>query len=421
MLLDIVYLIALVFASPIILYRILIKGKDRKTLLQRLGRIAKRRADIWVHGVSVGEMKAAQPLIQELEKLYPDKKIVVTSTSLSGLSVAREMFTNHWVLPFPFDFSWAVKRYLRIIQPQLVVLVELEIWPNFLRVTRKREIPVLLVNGRFSEKSSRRYGYLGSFFRYMTRGIHCFSVQNQLYAKRLEKLGVAAERISITGNMKFDTIAIKQSDQKSIDEWKKICQIKDDDCVIIAGSTHDPEEKILLQTYAKLLKENFRLRLLIVPRHPERREKIAKYVKDVGCQPHFLSAMKNTNLKSKDVIIGDVMGKLFLLYGIADVAFVGGSLIPHGGQNFIEPAMQKKAVLCGPNMQNFPDIKLFVEKKTILQIKSEEELYKTLQLLLKSPNQINKMGNEAALLIRDLQGSLAKNLDFCRSLIELHR
>lgn len=415
--LNIVYLFVLILASPIILYRILVKGKDRKTLLQRLGYIRKEKADIWIHGVSVGEIKAAQPLVLGLEKLYPNKKIVITSTSLSGLSIAKDIYPNHNILPFPFDFSWAVKRYFGIIQPKLVILVELEIWPNFLFFTKKHKVPVLLVNGRFSKKSSQRFGYLGSFFWYMTLGIHRFSVQNILYAERLEKLGIEKKRISITGNMKFDTISLDIADINSIDGWKKRCKIKENDVVLLAGSTHDPEEKIILDVYIRLMKKHSNLRLLLVPRHPDRKEKVANYVKEIGYKHHFLSCLDDIDLNNKDVIICDVMGKLALLYNVAHVVFVGGSLIPHGGQNFIEPAVQKKAVICGPNMQNFPDIKLFVEKKTILQIKSKEELYNTLHFLLKSPTKIIEMGNQAALLVRELQGSIAKNLDFCQELM----
>ncbi len=189
MLLDIIYLIVFIVALPFFLYRIIVKGKDLKTLRQRLGQISSQGADIWIHGVSVGEVKAAEPLIVELKKLYPHKKILVTSTSLSGLAVAKEIYLQHEVLPFPFDFSWAVKYYFKTIKPQLIILVELEIWPNFLRYAKKFDIPVLLVNGRFSEKSSRRYQYLGKIFWYMTTGIHRFSVQNEIYAQRLQNLG----------------------------------------------------------------------------------------------------------------------------------------------------------------------------------------------------------------------------------------
>ena len=208
-------------------------------------------------------------------------------------------------------------------------------------------------------------------------------------------------------------------DDKKLTELRTKCGLQQDHRVIVCGSTHDPEERFIIQAYKKLMNDFPELRLLIVPRQPQRRERVASYAKEFGLEPLFLSSLSICELSANQIIIGDEMGQLVNLYGLAHVVFVGGSLIKHGGQNFIEPSIQEKAVICGPHMQNFPDVKLFVEKKIILQIKCEEELYKTLWDLLKSPSVIKNMGNQAALQVKELQGSVEKNLVFCRKWLDL--
>lgn len=418
-LLNLVYLTALVLAFPFILYRIFVQGKDWRTLITRLGIGKYPSVDIWVHGVSVGEIKAVQGLVTSLKEIYPEKRFFISSTSNNGLKIARELYQEDNVSSFPLDFTWSVKSYLRKLSPQLIILVELEIWPNFLHYAKKYNSSVLLVNGRFSEKSSQRYGYLGKVFYRMTRNIDVFSVQSSLYASRLQKLGIEESRISITGNLKYDAISLQMPDDKKLTELRAQCGLQTSYRVIVCGSTHDPEERFIIQAYKKLMNDFPELRLLIVPRQPQRKERVASYAKEFGLQPLFLSGLDTRDLEANQVIIGDVMGQLVNLYGLASVVFVGGSLIKHGGQNFIEPAIQEKAVICGPHMQNFPDVKLFVEKKIILQIKCEEELYKTLWDLLKSPSVIKNMGNQAALQVKELQGSVEKNLVFCRKLLDL--
>ncbi|BBM83580.1 3-deoxy-D-manno-octulosonic acid transferase [Candidatus Uabimicrobium amorphum] len=418
-LLNLVYLTALICAFPFILYRIFIQGKDWRTLLTRLGFGKYPSVDIWIHGVSVGEIKAVQGLIASLKEIYPNKRFFISSTSNNGLKIARELYKEDTISSFPLDFTWSVKSYLRKLSPQLIVLVELEIWPNFLHYAKKYNSSVLLVNGRFSEKSSTRYSYLGKLFYRMTRNIDIFSVQSSLYASRLQKLGIEEQRISITGNLKYDAISLQLPEQKKLDELRTKCGIKTNHHLLVCGSTHDPEEKFIVQAYKKLIDDFPQLRLLIVPRQPQRKDRVAAYAKESGLEALFLSSLHTQNLNANQIIIGDVMGQLVNLYGLAYVVFVGGSLIKHGGQNFIEPSIQKKAVICGPHMQNFPDVKLFVEKKIILQIKCEEELYKTLWDLLKSPSVITDMGNQAALQVKELQGSVEKNLVFCRKLLDL--
>ncbi|WP_372366610.1 3-deoxy-D-manno-octulosonic acid transferase [Candidatus Uabimicrobium sp. HlEnr_7] len=418
--LNVVYFIGLIFAFPFILYRIFVQGKDWRTLLARLGFSKYPEIDIWIHGVSVGEIKAAQSLIASLKSIYPGKRFFISSTSSNGLKIAKTLYPEDTVSSFPLDFSWSVKSYLRKLSPKLIVLVELEIWPNFLYYAKKYNSRVLLVNGRFSERSCNRYAYLGKLFHKMTGSIDYFSVQSSLYSSRLQKLGIEKERISITGNLKYDAISLQIPKSEELETIKAQCGIKEHHLLIVCGSTHDPEEKALLSTYKKLTNDFTDVRLLIVPRHPERKERVRTYAKEFGFDPYLLSDLnQKSELTINEVIVGDTMGQLVSLYGLANVVFVGGSLIQHGGQNFIEPAVQKKAVICGPNMQNFPDVKLFVEKKIILQIKCEEELYKALWDLLKSPSRITDIGNQAALQVEQLQGSVEKNLVFCRKLLDL--
>ena len=418
---DIAYLLLAVMLAPLIAYRMYFKGKYRDTIGQRLGVVdfPQKPGAIWLHGVSVGEIKAAQPLVQKLQEMFSPEELVISATSTAGRNMAARLYPCCRIICFPLDFSWSVRRYLRYLQPRLIILLEWELWPNFLLWSHRSQIPVLLVNGRLSTRSFRRFKrYARWLFPKLTVAIRCFSVQAEIYRQRLLQLGVADHRIQVNGNLKFDA----GDNQLHVDRQQQLFEqlgVTPEHLVLVAGSTHDPEEKILIASYLELRDDFPQLRLIIVPRHPQRADAIAVAIRQVG-----LLAIKKTQLPASycfdanQIIIGDVMGELAQIYTLATIAFVGGSLIPHGGQNFIEPASLGKVVLCGPYMDNFPDIGYFVEQNAVVQLAKSEELVTRLRLLLNQPQQLRDIGQKAEYLVRQNKGSCQRNLQLCLETIQ---
>lgn len=416
-LLDVFYLFAVLLLSPLLLYRIYVRGKYKDTLGERLGCVSHLPAlteCIWVHGVSVGEIKAAKPLVERLKQQLPAVPILVSATSAAGKKMAAALYPDCRIISFPLDFSWSVRAFLRRFHPRLIVLMELEMWPNFLLQARRMDVPVVLVNGRLSERSFRGYRrYLGLFFSHLTAGVRHFSMQTEVYADRLMQLGVKPERITVAGNMKFDAIV----PQKWLDRQphlEKMLGLLPSMQVWLAGSTHAPEEKILLDCHVELRRQFPQLRLILVPRHPERANEVAQWVRQ-----HDLLAVKKSEIaegyifQENHVVIGDRMGELAELYTVCNIAFIGGSLIPHGGQNFIEPASLGKAVVCGPCMHNFPEIRLFLDQQAIVQLPVNEALPAIMASLLQDANRRQQLGERARSLVYHSQGSAERNCQLC--------
>jgi 3-deoxy-D-manno-octulosonic-acid transferase len=416
-LLDIFYLLAALALSPLLFYRVWIRGKYKDTLAARLGRIShlpKPSQCIWLHGVSVGEIKAARPLVDRLKVGFPDSDIIISATSAAGKKMAAALYPDCRIISFPLDLSWTIRAYLHHFRPRLIVLMELEIWPNFLWHARHTKIPVVLVNGRLSAKSFRGYRYyLCGLFPCLTKGIRHYAMQSEIYAERLRSLGIPAEKISVTGNMKFDAIAPPKwlAKQAAIE---KLLGLEPHLEVLLAGSTHAPEEKNLLACYCQLREEFPHLRLILVPRHPERSDEVAEWVRESKLLPVKKSEIvARYTMAGNHVVIGDRMGELAELYTVCHIAFVGGSLIPHGGQNFIEPASLGKAVVCGPHMHNFPEVELFLEQQAIVQLATAAALYPTIRELLGNAVQRKTLGEHAQELVARSQGSAERNYNLC--------
>ncbi len=417
--LNFFYFIGLIILSPILLIRIFFKGKYKDSIKEQLGDITtpSKKKCIWLHGVSVGEIKASQPLVFALEKKFPHCEIIISVTSKAGKETARQMYPQFAVISFPLDFSWVVSKFLRHFDPALVILMELELWPNFLHVCYKRNIPVMLVNGRLSEKSFRGYRrYLGWYFKKMTRAIRFFGVQCSIYAERFKNLGIEADRIHITGNIKFD--AIDNNLGNNLNQVRKNLGLEESEKILICGSTHSPEEKMILGEFLKIRQKFPNLRLIIVPRHPQRAEEISSWIRELKFVPICKTKItSNYSADKNDIIIVDTIGELKNLYRICTIAFIGGSLIPHGGQNFIEPASFGKTVLTGPYMQNFPDIRVFLEQNAIIQIKNISELTPKIIELLESSEISENIGNKAKMIVEQSKGSTEKNMELCQSLL----
>lgn len=415
---DILYFLILSVIFPFLLYRMYTKHKYWDTLKERMGGIGhlpKKKNTIWIHGASVGEIKGARGLVQKLRDEAPAREIIISAVSTAGKKVAAEMYPDCLVISFPLDFSWVVSRYIRHFDPALVILIELEIWPNFLQLADQKQIPVVLVNGRLSQRSFRGYyRYLRGLFPEISRPIVHFAMQNEVYLQRFLDLGIPKERLLITGNMKFDAI----NPEKWLSKKEALCQqldIQPHFKVLVMGSSHAEEEEILLSCYRRLIADFSEVRAIIVPRHPDRKDEIARVVERHGLLPVKKSEILNGqfHFQENHIVIGDIMGELAEIYTVAYITIIGGSFVPHGGQNFIEPASLEKTVVCGPFMFNFPEIAAFLEQNALVQLKSADQVYQTLVELLKFPEKVQDMGAKACQLIKQSQGSSQRNCDLC--------
>jgi 3-deoxy-D-manno-octulosonic-acid transferase len=365
-LLNIAYCLLLVAVSPVLVYRRLAHGKYREGWGEKflgnvpdLGVVPTGNERYWFHAVSVGEVLLLQSIIPQLRSRCPSAEIVLTTTTSTGHAVARSKFPEVTVGYFPLDFSWAVRRALSRIQPTQIVMVELELWPNFLRAAQQDGIPVSLINGRLSDKSFRGYSRVRWLLRPVLQSFHLIAVQNETYAQRFLNLGARADSVHITGSAKFDGVSSDRGNDRT-SRLREVFELRSDEIVFIAGSTQDPEEKIALETWLELRGEFPNLRLILVPRHQERFEETARLVESYGVPLLRRStAMGRTAAFGRSeapVILLDTLGELSACWGLADFAFVGGSMGSRGGQNMIEPCVYGAAVCFGPNTRNFRDV-----------------------------------------------------------------
>ncbi len=357
-----------------------------RMVLEQLGRDLPRlppptRARILIHGVSVGEVKGVLPLVRGLAELCPETEVVVSTTTNTGLEVARSLFDGRPVVRFPADISFVVRRFLEHVKPTFVILVELEIWPNFLRECNRRGLPVAVVNGRITGKSHARYLVFRKLLPQFNR-ISYFCVQSQEYADRFRELEVDPQRIQVTGNVKADGLRVGAVEPG--EELRRLLGPGDGRLVVVAGSTHEPEEEIVVRAWRAGAPES---RLVLVPRHPQRCEEVARRLAAQGFPAQRLSGLRRGErpVPERPALV-DTIGELERVYGLADLVFVGGSLIPHGGQNMLEAAAQGKAVIFGPHVRNFAqEAALLLSRGACRQVADEAELGRAFRELAADP------------------------------------
>ena len=360
---DLLYVLALVLFLPFWLFKIASSRRWRAGLGQRLGAVPARegtRPCLWIHGVSVGEVLAANTLVSAIRAAMPDWEVVVSTTTRSGNEVARRTFPDLRVFFFPLDFSLSTHRVLDRIRPSAVLLLELEIWPNFLLSTSRRGIPVFLVNGRITERSVRGYRWLQRVIPEPLDRIGLYAVQAPLYRERFLALGIPAERVFVTGTLKFDTVDIEGAEARRA-EFARLLGVSPGDWVLVAGSTHEGEEQAVLAAFRAVAARAAAsgaggARLVLAPRHLERVAAVEATVRAAGLVPVRRTALGENGAGREAVVVLDTMGELRALYAVADAVFVGGSLVPHGGQNPMEPAGLGKPVLTGPHTWNFDEV-----------------------------------------------------------------
>lgn len=425
--LDLVYLMVLAILSPWLVWRAAATGRYRRGLAGKLfGRIdveTDDRPTAWFHAVSVGEVNLLGTLIPAFQKRRLGWRIVISSTTDSGLAEARRRFAGHAVIPWPFDFSWAVRRALQRIQPALIVLTESEMWPNFLRLAGQRSIPVVVVNARMSPRSFRR---LNRFARLVRRllfdRVARFAVQDADYAARFQELGVPAARITITGSIKYDGAAGQCDGPKSRELARRLAidgAGPGRPIVLLAGSTHTPEESVLLAVFVRLRVRFPRLRLILAPRHPDRFEEVARIVEKAGLTFVRRSRIVEALGEMPAVVLLDTIGELGAAWGLADVGFTGGSLDGRrGGQSMIEPAGFGVPTVFGPHVWNFKDAaNRLIEIGGAVQVQDAAQLEAELAELIADESLRQRMGAAAQELVRRQQGATERTLDVLEEVI----
>jgi len=364
--------------------------------------------DLWIHAVSVGEARAAVPLVNRLLTQHPDKKILLTTTTPTGSNTVKmllhERVTHCY---FPYDFRWAMRRFVSVVSARMVLIMETEIWPNMIDAVTRSGSTLIYTNVRLSERSYRRYAKIPSLVEPMLAKVDHFAVQGRLDRKHLELLGVSSDRISETGSIKFD-VSVPASLRESAEVLRR--QLGQDRLIWIAGSTREGEEGKILSVY-KHLKESFSsLLLVLVPRHPERFDLVARKIQRRGLQCVRRTESGTEIAPEVDVYLGDTMGELSLMYACSDVAFVGGSLEPLGGQNILEPCALGVPVIFGPHMFNFPDISRWTIKEGAgRMIQNSEELEQVMRELLANPSLRDEIGHNGLTFVAAHRGALNKN------------
>lgn len=414
--LNSIYSLLLAALSPVIAWRMLRHGRYRQGLSEKFfGRVKVARDGrpaVWFHAVSVGEVIQLQKVVEEFRRQTRDRFQIVVSTSTdTGWDLAQKRFPGCQVTWFPLDFSWAARAAVRRIQPALVVLMELELWPNFLAECRRQSIPVSVVNARMSERSHRRYLRVRAVLRPMFRTLAMVASQSSTYAVRLTSLGVAPGRIRITGSIKFDGVETSRSNPRT-SALRDLFEIAETELVLMAGSTQDPEESMAIEAWRELSHDWPNLRLILVPRHRERFDEVAELIKSAG-----LPLLRRSNYDGdaafrgmgvKPVILLDTIGELSACWGLADVAFVGGSFGNRGGQNMIEPAAYGASVLFGPNTWNFRDVvEAFRNADACIQLQSPDQLVKVVRSLLEDDEYRNRLGVASRQFVQRQQGATA--------------
>lgn len=417
-LLNVVYALLLIVVSPLLLYRSMKLGKYRSGWGQKLfGAVPQlpsnaEHARYWFHAVSVGEVLLLQAVIAELRCREPQSEIVISTTTATGHNVAQEKFPNCSHCYFPLDFTWAVHRAIERIKPTRIVLVELEIWPNFIIEARRAGVPLTLINGRLSERSFRGYsrvtGLIGRVLKYFEH----IAAQTQTYADRFIELGADANRVSVTGSVKYDRVETNRSNSRTL-ALRAAFGLRPDDLVFVAGSTQDPEEQIALNVWRTLRQDFSNLRLILVPRHKERFEDVARMVVSNDCKLIRRSQIKPSSAEDDDaVLLLDTLGELSDCWGLADFAFVGGSLTNRGGQNMIEPAGYGAAVCFGPNTRNFRDVvENLIERDAAIVVADEDALARTLLQWLRDPSSAWKLGQRAQEFVANQRGAASRTVD----------
>jgi 3-deoxy-D-manno-octulosonic-acid transferase len=417
------YSLLLPLLIPVVILHLLIRGLKNPDYFRRWGerfgfnKITPDAPVIWVHAVSVGEARAAVPLINELFNRYPDTPVLVTTMTPTGSTeILRQLGDRVLHCYVPYDLSWSVNRFLNQLRPCLAVTLETELWPNIFNGCKQRGIPIVVANARMSESSMRGYLRFEKLTRSTLEQVSLIAAQSRADARRLQRMGAPSEIISITGSIKFE-IKLPASLREAAESLRR--DFGSMRPVWIAASTHDDEEKKVLVAFRELRRKYPDLLLLLVPRHPERFLSVAKISRRDGFNTVLRSELQGPVSEDTEVIVADSMGELLKLYTASDVAFVGGSLVPVGGHNVLEACAVGLPVIFGPHMFNFDEIsQLTLSRKAGIQVDSNRDLVAAVETYLDDANLRFETGEKGKKLVQQNRGALERTSELIFALAE---
>lgn len=424
-LLDIVYILALILFCPIAIYRRVKHNRYKRGFSDRLGNIKRKNPDkkcIWIHAVSVGEVNQTKLIIEKLNQQQPDLDIVISTTTDTGFDQAQKLYAkDHQVIFFPFDFSWIIEKTFKNINPAICVLVELEIWPNFALTAKRLNIPIVVANGRISDRSFPRYKLAKPVIKKVFQCVSAFLAQTEQYSQRFIELGGKKEKTFVAGTLKYDTA--QTNNIAGASQLKKQIQLEDEKLWVIGG-TGNNEERIILEVFADLkhMPIFHNLRLAIIPRKPERFNYVAQIIKNRGFKLIRYSQLRNSqdtsSLNKQAVILGDTMGDLRKFYSIASLIFVGRSLVPMGGSDMMEAAAVGVCTIFGKHTDNFRQtVQVLLKNKGAIQIENKSDLLAKAQKCLLEPEFANKIAQAGQKTIIENQGTTDKTVEKIATLL----
>ncbi|MBI5124542.1 MAG: 3-deoxy-D-manno-octulosonic acid transferase [Candidatus Omnitrophica bacterium] len=414
MLYDIAFLIFSIVYLPILIF----KGKLHGDFAERFAVFDKAKKDIlrsgkgriWIQAVSVGEVALCKSLVPELKRIFPSSDIVISTITKAGNDLAKKIFPKDAVIIyFPLDFTFVVRKAIDMIRPKLFIMIETEIWPNLLKGLSARSVPSVLINGRISDRSIDKYTIVKPFLKNVLDKISAYCMQDDIDAERIKYLGAPADRVRVTGNMKFDTVV---SNVRPAEAVRGSLGLKEGEDLLVAGSTHRGEDEIIVEAFKELCANFPNLRLLIAPRHLDRVSEIEKIIQKHGFMPVRVSLNTQYPIPNTQILILDTIGHLNEAYSVAALVFIGGSLVKHGGQNPIEPAVFARATLFGPYMFNFKYIAgVFLRREASLEVGGKEELTDKCSKLLNDPEARRRLGDNAKKVISENRGATNRNIE----------
>ena len=412
-------LVVFIVVSPYFVYQAIRYKKYVGSLRERLGYLpisfnVDGEESLWIHAVSVGEALTARALAADLKARYPRLRLFLSTTTIAGQQVARRSLQHvDAVFYFPFDWAFIVRRTLNLVKPRVFIMMETEIWPNLLRVCRKRGVRTVVINGRISSRSYPRYRLIRPFFRRVLADVDRFCMQSEESARRLIDLGADPSRVSVTGSLKFDSLELPTpaSHGKPRERVMRFFRISPHRTVIVAGSTFRGEEVAVLRAFARVKSTMPGALVVLAPRQPERFGEVERLARDAGFVTARRSELPIDAEPRVDVVVLDSIGELAQLYQLATAVFVGGSLVDQGGHNILEPAIFGKPVVFGPNMQNFKEIAdTFLANDAAVQVQTDRELEEALLLLVTDPVRRARLGAAARALVEANRGAKDKTL-----------
>ncbi|MBC8318028.1 MAG: hypothetical protein H8E41_08980 [Desulfobulbaceae bacterium] len=420
---NVIQLLGLIILAPVVVFVIIFKPKYRGRVFTRLGyglagtlaKMDRSRHRIWIHALSVGEVASVRTLVQEVRAEYPESVILFSSTTRSGEQHARVTLADYvdFFIPFPLDNYWVARYFVTFVRPDLFVLVETDFWPNFLHILKSENVPAVLVNGRISGEAFVNYRRFALLFLPMFQSFRGLAVQREDDVAMLRSLGVSAEKISRLGNLKYDVLS-PDSVKNDLPSGQRF-SILENKIVLVAGSTHAGEEKVLLDMCQKMMDVCPSFFLVIAPREIGRSQSIKQLAEKMGIRMFLRTGNSEDNAQA---MVLDTLGELASVYSLADFAFVGGSLVPRRGHNPLEPAAKGKVVFFGPHMEDFIDIVTDMLSDTVaIQVSSAESMVSEIKKLLENPDSHKVCGRRAADFVSHRQGVTRQHIDLLREIV----